>query len=327
MGCSYLVTTRWPRVRAVAPALAVSSSASRAGLAALAILAILAIMTGACHHPAAPSSGNGGSTGGGASSAALVGAGDIAMCESPGPELTARLLDRLGGAVFTAGDNAYMSGTAAEFQRCYEPTWGRHKSRTRPIPGNHDYGSPGAAPYYAYFGDRAGVSGLGYYSYDAGPWLVVALNSEIDISAGSAQLQWLRSTLNANPRSCTLALVHRPLFTSGINGENRDLRDAWRVLYEQGVDVVISGHDHEYERFAPQDPDGRFDAIRGVRQFVSGTGGAALYPLQAPHANSEVLGSAFGVLSLTLTTAAYQWEFVPAEGYSFRDSGSAACHQ
>lgn len=284
------------------------------------VIALMALLVG-CSRPTSPTPtpiepGPG----------VLVGAGDIAMCDAPGADLTARLLDRLPGTVFTAGDNAYMSGAAAEFERCYQPTWGRHRDRTRPIPGNHDYGTLGAAPYFSYFGSRAGPSGLGYYSYTVGPWLVVALNSEIDVSATSGQVQWLRAELASQRQACALAIMHRPLFTSGINGENPDIRPLWRVLYDGGVDLVISGHDHQYERFAPQDPDGRADLVRGIRQFVVGTGGAPLYPLQASRPNSEVKGSAFGVLSLTLRAGAYDWEFIPAEGSAFRDSGTNVCH-
>lgn len=274
----------------------------------------------ACGSPVAPTPRADTST------AVLVGAGDIAQCGSLGAEMTARLLDRLPGTVFTAGDNAYMSGTAAEFQQCYEPTWGRHRSRTRPTPGNHDYGTPGAAPYYAYFGAAAGPAGIGYYAYDAGPWRVVALNTEIDISSGSAQLQWLRTELTARRARCTLAILHRPRFTSGINGENLDVGALWNVLYELDVDVAISGHDHQYERFAPQDPAGRPDAARGIRQFIVGTGGATLYPLQPPRPNSEVRGSAFGVLSLTLAAGSYRWEFIPVDGANVHDSGTGICH-
>jgi acid phosphatase type 7 len=156
--------------------------------------------------------------------------------------------------------------------------------------------------------------------------VVVALNSEIDISAASAQVQWLRAELAGQRQACAAAILHRPLFTSGINGENPDVRALWRVLYDGGVELVISGHDHQYERFSPQDPDGRADQARGIRQFIAGTGGAALYPLQASRPNSEVKGSGFGVLSLTLRSGSYDWEFIPADGSTFRDSGMHLCH-
>jgi len=256
----------------------------------------------------------------------LVGAGDIALCGAPGAELTARLLDGIDGVVFTSGDNAYMNGTAEEFQRCYDPTWGRHRARTRPAPGNHDYGSPGAAPYFAYFGANAGEPGRGYYAYRLASWHVIVLNSEIDAGPGSAQVQWLRAELNARPSACTLAIWHRPLFTSGVNGSNPDMQTLWRVLYEANAEVVVHGHDHQYERFAPQDPDGRPDPTRGLRQFTVGTGGVPLYRLQPHVLNSEVLASAHGVIVFRLGPGSYQWEFMPAEGSTFRDSGSGVCH-
>jgi 3',5'-cyclic AMP phosphodiesterase CpdA len=255
----------------------------------------------------------------------LVGAGDIAQCREPGAEATARLLDTIAGTVFTTGDNVYRSGTPQEFRDCYGPTWGRHLSRTRPVPGNHDYETPGAAGYYEYFGQNAGPAGLGYYSYTVGPWLVVALNSEVDVRAGSPQIQWLRGELASTRSRCTLAYFHRPLFSSGRNGDNPDLRDTWRTLYEAGVEVVLNGHDHLYERFAPQDPDGRADAARGIRQFTVGTGGAAPYPITAVRANSEMRGSEWGVLVLRLSEGSYAWEFVPAAGGGLRDSGTDVC--
>lgn len=285
------------------------------------VLAAAAVLLAGCSHAAQPSPPSPP-----APTGVLVGAGDIARCGTPGAELTARLLDRLPGALFTAGDNAYVSGTAEEFRQCYDPTWGRHRGRTRPVPGNHDYETPGASAYYSYFGASAGPSGLGYYGYAVGPWLVVALNSEIDAGPGSPQLQWLRSELATTRSACTLAIWHRPLFTSGQNGANPDMRELWRTLYEFGAEVVINGHDHQYERFAPQDPDGRPDPARGIRQFTVGTGGVPLYPLRAPVSNTEALGSAFGVISLTLSAGAYQWEFIPAEGSTFRDAGSGLCH-
>ena len=248
------------------------------------------------------------------------------MCDVPGAEATARLLDRIAGTVFTTGDNAYPSGSDADFRSCYDPTWGRHRERTRPTPGNHDYETSGAAPYFAYFGASAGPPGLGYYSYTAGSWLVIALNSERDVRPGSLQVQWLRTTLMQSRAFCTIAYWHRPLFNSGPHGDSRDLYEVWRVLYDFGVDVVISGHEHLYERFAPQTPDGRLDPERGIRQFTVGTGGANLTPAGAVRANSEIIGSAWGVLVLTLNGGSYHWEFRPVAGASFSDTGVGQCH-
>jgi len=163
--------------------------------------------------------------------ATLVGAGDIGLCGSVTVAATAKLVDAISGIVFTTGDNAYPNGSAANFRDCYEPHWGRHRSRTRPTPGNHEYDSPGAAPYFTYFEDNAGPFGLGYYSYAAGPWRVIALNSEIPVGPGSAQLQWLRTELAATRARCTMVYWHKPLFTSGPNGSNRDMREIWRVLH------------------------------------------------------------------------------------------------
>jgi acid phosphatase type 7 len=256
----------------------------------------------------------------------LVGAADIAECGSRGAELTAQLLDRMEGTVFTAGDNAYPSGTAENFRDCYGPTWGRHRSRTRPAPGNHEYDSAGAGPYFQYFGSRAGPPGLGYYSYEIGAWYVLSLNSEIGFEAGSAQLQWLRAELSRRQVRCVAAFLHRPLFSSGQHGDQPQMSEVWRVLYEFGVEVVVAGHDHHYERFAPQDATGRFDASRGIRQFIVGTGGAGLRSIGSPRPNSEVTGVSWGVLALTLDDGSYRWEFVPAESGGVRDAGSGQCH-
>ena len=263
----------------------------------------------------------------GSSPAVLVGAGDIGQCGSAGPDATAALLDSIPGTVFTAGDNAYMDGSARNFQECYHPSWGRHRSRTRPVPGNHDYETPGAAGYFEYFGANAGPVGKGYYSYETGGWLVVALNSELPASEGSAQLSWLRDTLSAaRDVRCTVAYWHHPLFSSGPNGDSGVMRDAWRTLQEFRADVILTGHDHIYERFAPQTFDGTADPEHGIRQFVVGTGGVALTQPRAARRNtSEVVAPAWGVLKLTLRDSAYDWEFVPAQGHSFRDSGSGAC--
>ncbi len=258
--------------------------------------------------------------------AVLVGAGDIGACGSPAIAATAQLIDQTPGIVFTTGDNAYPNGSAANFRDCYDPHWGRHRGRTRPTPGNHDYDSGGATAYYTYFEDNAGPFGLGYYSYTAGPWHVVALNSEIPVGPGSAQLQWLRSDLSAAPARCTMVYWHKPLFTSGPNGPNRDMREIWRVMYELNVDLVVNGHDHLYERFAPQDPDGRLDQARGIRQIIVGTGGGGLYTPITSAPNTEAIGIVYGVLKLTLGDGSYQWQFLPIPGTSFSDSGSGACH-
>jgi len=255
-----------------------------------------------------------------------VGAGDIADCNRPGSELTAKLLNTIDGTVFTTGDNAYPNGSTSDYRDCYAPTWGRHRGRTRPTPGNHEYGSPNAAPYFDYFGSNAGPAGQGYYSFNLGSWHVIALNSEIFARAGSAQERWLRSDLAANRTQCTLAYWHRPLFSSGPHGVNPDMQDLWRALYEFDADVVLGGHDHLYERFAPQDPDGRSDPTRGIRQFVVGTGGAAAYASQFARPNSEAQGTDLGVLALTLAAGSYRWEFVPVEGASYRDYGTSSCH-
>lgn len=261
-----------------------------------------------------------------ASAPVLIGAGDIAKCGSPGAEATARLLDQMEGTIFTAGDHAYEKGKWEEFLSCYGPTWGRHKERTRPSPGNHDYKSSGASPYYEYFGENAGPAGRGYYSYDVGAWHVISLNSNISAKAGSAQVKWLREDLDANPTTCTLAYWHHPVFSSGDHGNDGHMREVWRVLYEFSADVVVNGHDHTYERFALQTPDGELDTIAGIREFVAGTGGKSLYGFKKTRANSQVRNSStFGVLKLTLHETSYDWEFVPIAGSSFTDRGSDEC--
>ncbi len=260
----------------------------------------------------------------------LLAAGDIAAC-TPGSEATAALLDRLSGTIVTLGDNAYPSGSAEEFARCYAPTWGRHKARTRPVPGNHEYRTPGAWAYFAYFGSAAGEAGRGYYSYDLGTWHMVALNSNCDevggCHAGSPQERWLRADLAAHPAACTLAYMHHPRFGSGQHGNNALVEPLWQALYEAGVDVVLAGHEHLYERFAPQDPRGVADPVWGIRQFTVGTGGASRYSVKLVRPNSEVRNDdTYGILKLTLAPDSYQWEFVPAEGKPFTDTGRASCH-
>jgi hypothetical protein len=241
--------------------------------------------------------------------------------------MTATLLDAIAGTVFTLGDNAYPSGTAKDYRDCYDAQWGRHKARTRPVAGNHEYEVPAAAAYFAYFGANAGPPGLGYYSYDVGTWHVVALNSNIPMDTTSGQASWLRDDLAANASRCTLAYWHHPLFSSGQNGDNAGTRELWRILYEAGAELVMAGHDHDYERFAPQDPQGRSDSVRGIREFIVGTGGAAPYSFARLRENSEVrLSGQFGVLRLTLFSDAYQWEFITGSGPGIGDSGAGRCH-
>jgi len=257
----------------------------------------------------------------------FVGAGDIAHCRSDGDEITANMLDHISGTVFTTGDNAYPNGSAEEFANCYDTSWGRHKDRTYPSPGNHDYHTPDAAGYFEYFGSRAGEPGKGYYSYDLGTWHIIALNSNIPVEAGSPQDQWLREDLASHPTVCTLAYSHYPRFSSGtVHGSDESMQPLWEALYEYGADVVLVGHEHNYERFAPQDPQGNADPERGIRQFVIGSGGRSHYTFGPPIANSEVRNSdTTGLLKLTLHATSYSWEFIPEPGKIFTDFGDAPC--
>jgi acid phosphatase type 7 len=259
----------------------------------------------------------------------LVGAGDIADCDSRGDEATARLLDRIPGTVFTTGDNVYTYGTGAEFKNCYRPSWGRHKSRTKPSVGNHEYKTPRARGYFNYFGAAAGDPREGYYSYDLGEWHIIVLNSNCEYvggcAANSRMLSWLANDLATNPRTCTLAYWHIPVFSSGQYA-NLKMKPAWDALYKANADVVLSGHTHNYERFAPQDPDGASDPVRGIREFVVGTGGRSHHPFKEIKPNSEIRNAnTYGVLKLTLHPASYDWEFVPVAGKNFTDSGSQNC--
>ena len=261
--------------------------------------------------------------------AVLVGAGDVAVCNAPEDEATAALLDNIQGTVFTAGDNAYPDGSATQFTNCYQPSWGRHKARTRPGTGNHDYTTAGAPAYFSYFGAAAGDPTKGYYSYDLGAWHVIAINNYVDASAGSPQEQWLKADLAASSKQCTAAIWHEPTFSSGsIHASgNTDWLALWRDLYQAGADIIINGHEHTYERFAPMTPNGVADPTTGIREFVVGTGGAGLEALGTIQPNSEVVqNSAHGVLRLVLRPTGYQWRFFPVAGQTFSDTGSAPCH-
>jgi len=255
----------------------------------------------------------------------FVGAGDIAVCGSANTEATAKILDRTPGFVYLLGDNAYPGGTAEQYANCFGPTWGRQRARTYPVPGNHDWDGSGGAPYFAYFGAAAGQAGLGYYSFELGGWHVLSLNSNVAAQPGSTQYEWAKSDLARNSSACTLAMWHHPRFSSGRHGNNLQMTDIWRLLQNAGAELVLSGHDHHYERFAAQNADGRSDPL-GLKQFVVGTGGAELRSPLRVEANSEVRdGTSNGVLKLTLYAQTYDWEFVPIDGQSFRDFGSGSC--
>jgi len=271
----------------------------------------------------------------------LVGAGDIASCTSTGDEATAKLLRSISGTVFTAGDNAYTEGSLAQYNNCYGPTWGAYKASTMPAVGNHEYRTPGASGYFDYFGAAAGEPGKGYYSYNKGAWHIVVLDSECKYwatgfidgpSQCSSQRQadmiaWLKADLAANSTTvCTLAYFHQPRFSSGFGGNDLSTQPIWDALYAAKADVVISGHDHNYERFARQTPSGALDRSRGIREFVVGTGGASHGGIGTIKANSQVRNTTtYGVLKLTLNSASYGWKFVPVAGKTFTDSGTTSC--
>lgn len=261
----------------------------------------------------------------------LVGAGDIADCGSDGDEATAALLDDIAGTIFTAGDNVYPAGSTVTYRDCFEPSWGSHLARVRPAPGNHDWQSGDLTAYGDYFG-RAAVNADGdpWYAFDLGTWEVIVLASDCARVDGcgpeSRQGRWLAETLAGSEARCTVAIWHHPRFSSGEHGDQADAGPFWDVLYAAGADVVINGHDHDYERFAPMDPEGREDRARGMRQFVVGTGGVPLRDFARVAANSELRASvAHGVLALTLRDGSYGWQFIPTRG-DFSDRGTARCH-
>jgi 3',5'-cyclic AMP phosphodiesterase CpdA len=265
-----------------------------------------------------------------AESVRVLAAGDIASCDSEGDETTAAMLDVLPGTILALGDLAYEAGSADEFATCYDPSWGRHRDRTWPVPGNHEYGTAGAAPYFDYFGTRAGPRSEGWYGFDLGGWHVIGLNSNCaevgGCGPGSNQLTWLEADLATHHARCTLAFWHHPRWSSGSEHGSDDRTDAlWRVLDSAGADLVLSGHDHQYERFVPMEVDGSADPT-GMVQFVVGTGGRSRYafgpilPTSAAHDDSS-----YGVLALTLYPTGYGWAFVPAAPTDFVDAGTAEC--
>lgn len=267
----------------------------------------------------------------------LVGAGDIAGCSDlSGAKATAKLIESIPGTVFAAGDLAYERGTFEEFENCYDSTWGKFKIRTRPSPGNHEYTVSSASGYFRYWGKQVGDLGNGYYSYDLGSWHIVALNTNCNAKGldgcgeGSPEEIWLKQDLAAHPNACILAYGHHPLFSSGLfskHAEHPELTWFWRDLFKAHADLVLAGHEHSYERFAPQDPAGNSDPEFGIREIVVGTGGRSHTPLGYAKPNSEVRDDrTYGVLKLTLSPGKYRWEFVPIAGQTFRDSGEGVCH-
>ena len=267
-----------------------------------------------------------------APSAVLIGASDICRLTAiDKARLTAAQVEAEPSAtVFTVGDNSNDSGTADQYETCFGATWGAFKARIRPTAGNHDQLTSHGAPYYAYFGSAAGPVGKGYYSYDLpANWHVIVLNavcSEVGgCEPGSPQETWLRADLAANRGKHFLAMWHIPEFSSGEHGNSTVYLAWWLDLYDAGADIVLNGHDHDYERFAPQSPAGLADAD-GIREFVLGTGGAGQRSFATVRANSEVRHSgSYGVLKLTLREHSYAWQFVSTGG-SFADSGETATH-
>jgi hypothetical protein len=285
----------------------------------------------------------------------LIGAGDIGECGKVHSSNTAAVIDTIAGTVFTLGDNAYPNGQLTDFTRtdgpgCWGPTWGRFKKRIYPTPGNHEYalGDTMATGYFGYFGVAAHQQPTGWYSYDLGAWHIIVLNSSFLESQAlgrvlnvQTQLAWLSADLAAHPATCTLAMWHHPHFSSGTTHgthpeETTPTKPFWDTLYAHGADVILSGHEHNYERFAPQTPDSVADPTNGIREFVAGTGGGGYDPLATTKkANSEVSTTEHGVLKLTLSPGSYQWQFIPTSGplgeldpltFTFTDSGTGSCH-
>jgi hypothetical protein len=318
---------------------------------AVAAIVLLAAVGGACDRPGAGSAGSrrsGPTTAPTPSTPATVpapgdptiaAAGDIA-CEPGQPvtpalchmKATSDLLVALRpSAVLTLGDNQYENGALDKFRRSYDASWGRLKAITRPAAGNHDFAGGRAHGHFAYFGAAAGNEGEGWYSFEVGEWHLVALNSNCELvggcGPGSPQHRWLEGDLAAHRSRCTLAYWHHPRFSSGFHGDGALTAPLWQALYDADADVVLAGHDHHYERFAPMAPDGALDPARGIRQFVVGTGGRSLYPTFVPRVGSEVRNAVtYGVLALTLHPDGYDARFVPEAGAAFTDPTSGRCH-
>jgi hypothetical protein len=254
----------------------------------------------------------------------VIAVGDIGWCGSRGTAETAQLVESLSGWLLLVGDIAYPTGAAADFQRCFDPLWGRFRGRWFAVPGNHEYMAAGAGPYFEYFGPAAGSDHSGYHALTLGDWQILMLDSNVPSQRNTPQWEFVRREMDLNRHACTLAVWHHPLFTSGQNGPTPAMRDMFALLEGYGADVVINGHEHLYERFAMQSADGR-SLERGLRQFTAGTGGADLYRFVRAAPNSEVRIAQFGILRLALQPGAYRWEFVLTAG-GLADSGLETCH-
>ena len=310
---------------------------TRLVLSAIATAFLLSACAQSLQGPGMQVSQQGGMAARGETHSVLVGAGDIAY-EGPGAEATAKLLDKIPGFVFTLGDNAYQNGSHEEYQKHYHPTWGRHKARTLPVVGNHEYRTPGAAGYFDYFGAAAGDRTKGYYAVDVGPhWRVYSINSaeagtdhasKKNMAVGSEQYRWLAADLDAHKDKNPVVMWHHPTFSSGAHGDNDETLPIWKLAQSKGVDIALWGHDHHYERFHPANAEGKRDDKNGMRAFLVGTGGKNHYRFfKFPKRLTDVRDAkSFGVLKLSLHADRYDWEFVPIEGDKFQDKGTSPTH-
>jgi acid phosphatase type 7 len=268
----------------------------------------------------------------------LIAAGDIASCPETGDEQTATLiqsmLEKTPATVAALGDLVYPTGKLATYKKCYGPSWGQFLNATKAAIGNHDYSGGTSRDYTTYFGAAAGPNSDGYYSYNLGTgsstWHVIVLNSNCwavgGCNKGSKQYKWLQTELEKNSNDCTLAYWHHPRFSSALHGNNDFMQDVWALLANSGVELVLNGHDHDYERFAPLNAAGK-PVEKGTREFVVGTGGKNEYPFLITKPGSQVRKTGtFGVLELKLKASSYDWKFVPVAGKTFTDSGSTLCH-
>jgi hypothetical protein len=288
---------------------------------------VLGIASACSSTPSGPTDGGGGTGGGGGGSGqsvVVLGVGDIGVCGRPEVAQVASLVASLEGHLLLAGDIAYFQGTAANFRDCFNPSWGQFRNRWNAVPGNHEYESPGAAPYFAYFGDAAGPPGRGYHAITRGEWLILMLDSNIPATNGSPQWVFVRDQLQAQRTPCTMAVWHHPVFSSGPNGANGAMRDVWTLLEGARAEIILTGHDHLYERFARQMSDGRPDPVNGIRQFTAGVGGAELYNFVRSAGNSEERIMRHGVMRFTLHPATVEYEFIGLDGATL-DRGLDTC--